>query len=91
MARFIDVVMQVCIGALFGRLCNGRYPGLITAFAMALPTVQMAFVWPGQSLGKRYMELQVCRTQLRIAALASDAELVWLWRLARWCGRMATR
>ena len=70
------MIMQVCVGALFGRLCNGRYPGLITAFAMTLPTVQMVFVWPGQSLGKRYMELQVCRTQLCIAIPASNAELV---------------
>lgn len=58
-ARFIDMIMQVCIGALLGRLCNGRYPSIITAVAMAVPTLQMAFIWPGQSFGKRYMELQV--------------------------------
>ena len=61
MARLIDMVMQVCVAAVIGRLCNGRYPGIITAFAMALPTMQMSFVWPGQSFGKRYMELQVRR------------------------------
>ena len=59
LARFIDMIMQVCIGALLGRLCNGRYPSIITAFAMAMPIFQMAYVWPGQSFGKRYMELQV--------------------------------
>lgn len=67
-ARFIDMILQVCVGALLGRMCNGRYPGLITAVVMALPTVQMAFVWPGQSFGKRYMELQVRRTVHRRAS-----------------------
>jgi hypothetical protein len=59
LARVIDMIMQVCVGALLGRLCNGRYPGLVTALAMALPTLQMAYVWDGQSFGKRYMDVQV--------------------------------
>lgn len=89
-ARFIDMIMQVCVGALFGRLCNGRYPGLITAFVMALPTVQMTFVWPGQSFGKRYMELQVSRTQLCIAAPATCAKLVSPGQVVRQDGKPLT-
>jgi len=69
-ARLIDAVMQVLCGALLGRLLGARWAGVATAIAMLVPSLQMAYVWDGQSFGKRAMSLRVVRR---------DGGLVSLW------------
>ena len=74
LARLIDMIMQVCVGALLGRLFNGRYPAAITAVAAVLPTLQSFYIWDGQSFGKRYMDVKVVRQDGGLLSLSCTCQ-----------------